>query len=767
MMPLPPKLLLGIVVACVVAAVMLLPSRETLLDRQLRDEAWDKALNTLRNLPVMERNIRAEYYDLLELQLRRRMIPPDDRERFTELLDDALQAAVRHDFSEDFVAEIEKLAEQSLSAKTTYRILAPHLKNLPPATRDSLRISLAKRALAEAEPLLALEIYQQHWRHHANDPEVVFHYINLARGAAKPHFALHALKYYEKGLTQPLQQSSRQLAVLKIRLLRENNQPAEAFSEVQKLYAASDEETRRELYPLLAETAVQSGNSTALLDEMLRRVESTPDNTLRWRELARLAMAAGRQKLAIRALEQVVRQAPKDGESAFKLGQLYEWTERPNDAYDQYLVAIERGHDAALERLLALNPGLYRDVELAGAVVKSRQRLDLRQHGHTMARLFANLNDFERARRFYEGLLRLRPRDAALLAEYGLLELDLGNLDSALKLYSRAAEADPDNTDLVISIAEAQFRADRFDAALATYRKLLNQHPSRSQLENYLRLAESMGRIDDAADVLSSYMADSGDAQRKDFEKLAYFLSILGRQQQLEQTLAEAVRRFPDDERTHKQLLYAYSDNKKPREAAAVLETFPTLATDPELAKFYVYLLSDAKRYQDLERFITERLSPQMADQLKLNELLASVYYETGNTNAAKNLYGKLHRANPQNMEIAMTYVQFLLDFKERAEAKRVLLALPKNDDPRVLKLAAQLHADDREFNEALHYQRRYLDTDPPDAGRDWGFYGDLLEEHGDRPNAHRAYRRAIAEMLATISKIPQTNLTHASFSAN
>ena len=54
--------------------------------------------------------------------------------------------------------------------------------------------------------------------------------------------------------------NNRQLAVLKIQLLRENNQPEAAFAEVQKLYAASDPETRQELYALLSETAVRSGN---------------------------------------------------------------------------------------------------------------------------------------------------------------------------------------------------------------------------------------------------------------------------------------------------------------------------------------------------------------------------------------------------------------------------------------------------------------------------------------------------------------------------
>ena len=86
MMPLPPKLLAGIVAACAVAALLLLPNQETLLERQLRDEDWPKALESLRGLPAIERVERAEHYDLLEIRLRRLTLAPDDREGFTSAL---------------------------------------------------------------------------------------------------------------------------------------------------------------------------------------------------------------------------------------------------------------------------------------------------------------------------------------------------------------------------------------------------------------------------------------------------------------------------------------------------------------------------------------------------------------------------------------------------------------------------------------------------------------------------------------------------------
>ena len=151
-----------------------------------------------------------------------------------------------------------------------------------------------------------------------------------------------------------------------------------------------------------------------------------------------------------------------------------------------------------------------------------------------------------------------------------------------------------------------------------------------------------------------------------------------------------------------------------------------------------------------------------MVNQLNLEDLLASIYYETGNTNATMGLYRRRHERNPSDTKIAMTYAQLLLDAKRQGEALNVLEAIPEGTEPRAMKIAAQLYAQDKNYERALHYQKGYLRTDPKDSGRDWGFFGDLLNERGNPAGAKQAYRRAIDEMLNTLAHIARTNAPNA-----
>jgi len=777
MLPLSPKLLGGIVLIVVVVAVLLIPSQRKLLESQLSDQDWEKARQTLAALTPEERAANPAYYDLLELQLTRRTLKPDDLEAFQALLPRAIELAEKHDYAPEFVQEIEQLAARSLSARETYEILKPYLPKLPIPTQNRLYESLAKAARAQAEPILAAEIYGPYWRRTAGNLTNTFHYVQLLQGAGSPAGALQALEYFERTLNEPLYRYNHQMAMLKVDLLQQNNQPVKAFELLWQIFTHADPERQDELFDRVTDLAAQAGMSNRLLDVIRERARRDQD-AVAWRHFARQAVAAGDQQAAIEAYREVLRLAPKDGASALALAQLYTWNNAPDQAFDAYLQALQRGEAKAIDKLIELNKALFRDVETFNALVRAGPLVDHRKYGIVLARLAAKLAEFDRASSYYDEVIAVLEKDPGalkhldlsltdVLQEYGLMMLDIGHHEKAIELYRRSASHGQISFKALVSIAEAQFRAGHYEAALKTYRQLLHRKPERRQLENYLRLAESMGRIDEAAKVLREFMDAAPESEIKDYQKLAYFYGVLGNQERLTETLRQAVQAFPDNLVFRKQLLYAYSDSKRNAEAAALLATFPDIASDKELTQMYVGFLMEAKRFSEVEEFITNRLTPEQVDELKLNELLASVYYETGNKKAALALYEKLHRRDPADEKIALAYAQFLLDFKRNKEARQVLLSIPDPSDPLVYKTAAQLFAADKEYRQALRYQKKYLSTHPKDAGRDWGFLGDILGECGDKAGQRRAYRRAISEMLATLARIDATNAPTANATAN
>lgn len=766
MLPISPWLLAGVVVVIILVAVYLIPSEKRMVEQHMSDQNWDKAYAALRALPENERDKRPAYYDHLEIRLRRLQLDPADAEAHAALLPEAIDKAAQHGFTPEFQLEIDQLLKRAPGTIGTYQLVEPHLAKFPEQTRQALYVKFADRAVGDDKAPLGLKIYTPHWQAHKNNLQVVARYMQIARWAQRDDLALQALSEYEAGLQEPLHIHRPDLALDKVDLFVATEQQAKAFALMKVIYENANEETRKELYPKYQQIAIWVSQGGSLLPTIIDQARKDPDNPVRWRRVASMARSIDDQKLEIDALSRVVGLAPKDGVSAMRLGQLYQWNERPNDAFDAYLAALDRGEDKALEQVVELNRGLYRDVELFSAMERMGARLDLRKHGHTMAKLAANFSDFEKAAAYYEGILKREGENPDILSEYGLMMLDLGHHEEAIEIYSRAAAAGKNDFKVQVSIAEAQFRAGQFEEALKTYRNLLRLKPNRRQLENYLRLAESMGRIEEAAGVLWAFMQNSRETDRKDYQKLAYYNGVLGRSEALETTLRDAFQKFPEDPVFRKQLLYAYSDNQKSAQAAALLATFPNLREDKELAQFYINLLVDAKRYQEVERFINE-LPPGTADEWQLNETLASVYYETGNKRAALEHYGKLYRRDPSNAKNAMAYAQYLLEFKRNREAKEVVSGMSGEDHPEAHKIAAQLHAADKEYQQAQIFQRRYLDANPKDSGRDWGFLGDILGERGDKSGAQRAYRRAISEMLDTMVNLANTNAPVANAIAN
>ncbi|NDA67373.1 MAG: hypothetical protein EBY09_12145, partial [Verrucomicrobia bacterium] len=72
--------------------------------------------------------------------------------------------------------------------------------------------------------------------------------------------------------------------------------------------------------------------------------------------------------------------------------------------------------------------------------------------------------------------------------------------------------------------------------------------------------------------------------------------------------------------------------------------------------------------------------------------------------------------------------------------------------DTLVLKGVGITDFDLRDFNRAAIHQRAFVASQPQNAGRAWGFLGDILLARGDKQGARVAYQRAIQEMLRSLA---------------
>ncbi|MBI5799358.1 MAG: tetratricopeptide repeat protein [Verrucomicrobia bacterium] len=748
-----PKLLFAVPVICAIIALWLIPTQHGLLERHLVDKNWGRALKTLQELPAKDRARDPRRYALLEIQLERRLLAADDPRALASLLARACELAAPFKFTPEFMQEITALLDQSQDAEAVWKLLEPVLPQLPVAVRASLYEALVKKALAAAKPVLAMQIYAPHWQQNP-DVATTLRLVALTRQAGLPALGLRAVDEFARRTGRPLVRASPRLAWERVTLLRETGQPGLAYEAIRELMTVVEPADRDRLFGLLMTTARESDRIRELLPEIQKRAAAQPENLQLWQMLAELSLASGDQKTAIAAFRQIVALEPNVAANHQRLAQFYEWTALPNDAFDHYLIALRLREPAAIERLIALAPGLYRDADLAKSLADAGNLIDRKKHAPFLARLEATIGNFEQAEAYYLSLVRDPNASVTLLTEYSRLLMDLAHYDRALPVLLRLQKRQPEDVATLGELAECHFRLGDYTKALALYQQLVRRAPDKATVEGFLTLAESMGELAVAADGLEYWLGRHPEPTARDYQRLAYFQGIAGRKEKLREALQRGVERFPQDTTLRRQLVYSLSDQGQFSAAADVLRAHPELRSDDELTKFYLSLLLQAKRLADAEQFVTRELTPELVEKLGLIATVAGVYEASGNWQSALTLYEKLHRMDAANTSHGLAYARLLVRASRQREALAVLQRYLDPPTPATHELAAQLLAATRDFKRAAIHQRAFVASQPEDAGRAWGFLGDILSARGDKLGARVAYQRAIQEMLRSLARM-------------
>jgi hypothetical protein len=118
-------------VLCALLALWLIPTQRGLLERQLADKAWGRALETLRTLPPKERARHARRYALLEIQLEQKLLAKDDPVALRNVLARACELAAPFGFEADFLNAINDLLGQVQDAEAAFQLLQPILPQVP------------------------------------------------------------------------------------------------------------------------------------------------------------------------------------------------------------------------------------------------------------------------------------------------------------------------------------------------------------------------------------------------------------------------------------------------------------------------------------------------------------------------------------------------------------------------------------------------------------------------------------------------------------
>jgi TolB-like protein/Tfp pilus assembly protein PilF len=120
------------------------------------------------------------------------------------------------------------------------------------------------------------------------------------------------------------------------------------------------------------------------------------------------------------------------------------------------------------------------------------------------------LRDFKGALQSYEEALRRLPNSAFVLDQIAHLERRLGQIDVAQKHYQAAAELDPRNIDILLTLADALQTVRRYDDARAVVDRALEIAPgNEGALAVKAFSFQAQGRLNEASEILAKAPANS------------------------------------------------------------------------------------------------------------------------------------------------------------------------------------------------------------------------------------------------------------------
>lgn len=738
------KQLIGVMVACGLTLVLLMPDDPTLLEDLIRDGKIVEARRVLDKVSPQAREADALRYALAEQRIARLELAEDaDSADYESYIVRANQRWRDKGFSSELLAIWEDDLLRLDALGEAWSALTSDWELLPVSSQARLTETLVRVALGVERADAAAILYAQTY---GSSPELAENAMELARLyrlAGDPRRALEAIENTRES----------RVFELRIALLRELNSNDRALAELLREYKGKSELNSDEVLRLItiARSAGQPDRAISLAQKFL---QSRPDDLEVWRGLVMVLRESGRALEAATSQSRVVVLSDRDPSELREHGRLLEGAGMANEAFDVWIELSLQGDRAALDRLVALNPGLFRDRELADVLLALVPVENHADYTLILAKLLTNVGRYDEAVSIYELYFEEVPADKTAMIELAVLETELYRYDEASKWLQRAkAEGDLSPTTRR-KLGDAWVAIGEYDLALVEYREVAEQTGLVDDFGSYFRLARSVGAYDDFVAGLEGVI-QSEEAEASDYLTLAYGYQLLGDEDNSRVALRQGMKRFPQNAEMPMRLAYAYSDEKRYRDAQDVLVLHPRLGDDVEPTRLYLILMRLNEDAAAETAFLSRKLSKEVWADPESKQHIARIHSLQGRPAEAERLLRELHDQFRDDWEITADLIYALQLQSKNKEAEKLLKPLLREGTAEAWRLAADVAVQLGDYGKAETYQNNYLKLVDPIAATDWGALGDIRLSRGDRIGSKRAYTRALREIQLSLLSEP------------
>src|SRR6201987_5466208 len=446
-------------------------------------------------------------------------------------------------------------------------------------------------------------------------------------------------------------------------------------------------------------------------------------------------------KLAIEQYEQIVKLEPENVDDHLLLGRLYRLNTDMQKAEAELKTAVKL--DPGSEEAVTTLAMLYTD---EGDTSHALQVLSSVPDAARSAKLYAALGAAYEQRKDYKNAIDAF-RHAIVLdrdnldAIRGLAEnlANDGQLDAALEQYKVIADANPEDAQTYIRIAEIYRREGKFDLALENLKRADTLVPDTMDVPySMAAVYQAQGRYDEAIKLLQDLLkktekSEAGTSQA-DRNNRAIFVERLGMVYREQENYTAAVETFRKmltlgDENArsgYQEIIDTYRDSKQwPQATATAKEAVQKLPNDRDLRMVLDAQLADMGDFDQAVADIKGMLKGGPEDR-DVHLRLAIIYTRAKRWNDAEQSLAKAEQLSGKPDDKA--YVSFLRgDLYQRqkmfdqadSEFRKVLAVTPPTDPQAAatLNYLGYMNADRGvKLEESLNYIKQALTFEPNNA---------------------------------------------------
>jgi tetratricopeptide (TPR) repeat protein len=501
------------------------------------------------------------------------------------------------------------------------------------------------------------------------------------------------------------------------------------------------------------------------IDEYRQAIEADPTSEFLTASLAELYARTGRIRDAVVEAQDILKRDPNNIEAHKLLGRIYlrslgDEPEGPSSGSDDILkLAIEQYQDITrLEPdsvdnhlLLGRLYGRNHDLRLAESEFKTAVRLqpDSEEAVTALALLYTEEGDSARAAEVL-GNVPDAARSAKIYSVLGYTYEQQKEYKKAIEAYRKAIALDRDNLDAMRGLAQNLMNDGQTDAALEQYQIIADANPE--DFQTHLRMAEiyrRQGKFDLAIDNLKQAQAMVQDSMEVPYT-MASIYQAEGRYDEAIPLLEDLLKKtekpdgnYSKDEKTNRAVflerlgtIYRDQNNN-----AKAIETFRKMLTlgDDNAERGYQQIIDterSAKQWQAATDTAKEAVQ-RFPDDRDLKMVYAAQLADTGQADEGIKLVQSLLKDKPEDRTVYITLAQMYSRLKRWNDAEQALnkaeqLSVRDDDKQYVEFLRGSTYEREKKYDQSEAVFRGILASDPQNAAV-LNYLGYMLADRGQK----------------------------------